>query len=156
MTGLGQGGLTFAMVLVSLDHRSLAAFDGGALLLALAASALLLGIFPLTQIYQHEEDARRGDLTISRLLGIKGSFLLAGVFLGLGLALLALRIFGDSGGAWLLAFALSQSPALALYLSWFLAARADPARADFRSSMRMNLLASTLLNLFLIAYLVLR
>ncbi|MFZ9503009.1 MAG: UbiA family prenyltransferase [Cyclobacteriaceae bacterium] len=39
--------------------------------LGLLCSLLLLGIYPLTQVYQHEEDGSRGDFTFSRMLGIK-------------------------------------------------------------------------------------
>lgn len=38
-------------------------------------SCLIGASYPLTQIYQHEEDNRRGDITLSILLGIKGSFI---------------------------------------------------------------------------------
>ncbi len=42
---------------------------------AALSSLWLMAAYPMTQIYQHEEDARRGDLTLSRLLGIQGTFI---------------------------------------------------------------------------------
>jgi 1,4-dihydroxy-2-naphthoate octaprenyltransferase len=56
----------------------------------LIGSALLFGGgYPITQIYQHEEDARRGDLTLSRKLGVTGTLAFAGFASTLGaLALL--------------------------------------------------------------------
>ena len=39
---------------------------------AILSSLLLFGSYPMTQIYQHEEDARRGDKTLSLKLGIQG------------------------------------------------------------------------------------
>ena len=41
---------------------------------AFLCTLMLLGSYPMTQVFQHEEDAKRGDLTLSRILGIKGLF----------------------------------------------------------------------------------
>jgi 1,4-dihydroxy-2-naphthoate octaprenyltransferase len=41
---------------------------------AILSALFFAGSYPLTQIYQHEEDARRGDLTLSRVLGVAGTF----------------------------------------------------------------------------------
>lgn len=43
----------------------------------LAFCPLFAGLYPLTQIYQIEEDRRRGDRTLASVLGAKGSLLLA-------------------------------------------------------------------------------
>jgi 1,4-dihydroxy-2-naphthoate octaprenyltransferase len=48
---------------------------------ALLSTCLLLGSYPMTQIYQHEEDARRGDKTFSLLLGIKETFIFTAVIM---------------------------------------------------------------------------
>ncbi len=34
--------------------------------------------YPMTQIYQHDEDFKRGDITLSYRLGIKGTFVFTG------------------------------------------------------------------------------
>lgn len=49
-------------------------------------SLLLLGSYPLTQVYQHAEDAARGDLTLSRVLGVQGTFRFAQIVSLLGAA----------------------------------------------------------------------
>ncbi|MEO1450287.1 MAG: UbiA family prenyltransferase, partial [Bacteroidota bacterium] len=41
---------------------------------ALLTTMMLLGSYPMTQVYQHEEDGERGDQTISLRLGILGTF----------------------------------------------------------------------------------
>jgi len=38
---------------------------------------LFAALYPLTQIYQFEEDARRGDRTLARALGVRGSLIVA-------------------------------------------------------------------------------
>jgi 1,4-dihydroxy-2-naphthoate octaprenyltransferase len=155
MTGLGQGGLTYLLVVVAVNPRGLAAIDARVLENTLAVSLLLLGIFPLTQVYQHEEDAERGDLTISRLLGIRGTFALSGLCLGVGLLGLGIAIHTETGPAWSGAFALAQVPATLLFATWYLRVLRDEGAASFRATMRMNLFASGLLNAFFIAYLAL-
>jgi 1,4-dihydroxy-2-naphthoate octaprenyltransferase len=155
MTGLGQGGLTFVLVLLAVDPRGLGAIDAGALYRSLAVALLLLGIFPLTQIYQHEEDAARGDLTISRLVGVRGTFLLSGLCLGLGILGLGYVVFTQSGRLWALVFIAFQTPAIVFFAIWFLKVLRDETAADFRAAMGMNLFASGLLNAFYLSYLAL-
>jgi 1,4-dihydroxy-2-naphthoate octaprenyltransferase len=148
-TGLGQGGLTLLAVVIGCSRRGVAALDGSVFLAAAAVSVLLLGIYPLTQVYQHEEDGRRGDRTISILVGIRGTFVLAGSCLLLAVAGLALLVHARDGLPWSLILLGSQAPALVLFASWAAACFRDPAAADWRRAMRMNLAASTAMNLFL-------
>jgi len=153
MTGLGQGGLTFCLVIVAVDRGGLSALGPGVWAAALAISVLLLGVFPLTQVYQHAEDEARGDLTISRLLGLRGTFMLAGLCLSAGLLGLATLVGARSGPPWALALLLFQAPAALFFGTWFGRVLRDPGAADFASAMRMNLLASGLLNLYFVLYL---
>jgi lycopene elongase/hydratase (dihydrobisanhydrobacterioruberin-forming) len=72
-------------------------------ILLLGFLPLFAALYPLTQIYQNEEDARRGDRTLARALGIKCSLLVATVSVGLAFALFvsAARLVGwDSGDLW--------------------------------------------------------
>lgn len=49
---------------------------------------MILAIYPLTQIYQHDEDRSRGDLTLSRVLGINGTFIFSAICFALSFLLL--------------------------------------------------------------------
>jgi lycopene elongase/hydratase (dihydrobisanhydrobacterioruberin-forming) len=72
-------------------------------LLLLGFLPLFAALYPLTQIYQDEEDARRGDRTLARALGIKRSLLLAAASAGLAFALFvsaACLVGWDSGDWW--------------------------------------------------------
>jgi 4-hydroxybenzoate polyprenyltransferase len=55
---------------------------------------LFAALYPLTQIYQFEEDARRGDRTLARTLGIRRSLLIA-----IGSAAVAFALFGAAAAA---------------------------------------------------------
>jgi 1,4-dihydroxy-2-naphthoate octaprenyltransferase len=60
---------------------------GGApdvLVAAFAATLIIGGMYPLTQIYQLEEDAKRGDMTSARFLGVANSFRLALISIAVG------------------------------------------------------------------------
>ncbi len=46
-------------------------------LMALVAACTTIGLYPLTQIYQVDEDAARGDRTLAMVLGARRSFLFA-------------------------------------------------------------------------------
>jgi len=83
MTGFGQGAFTLLSMAIVAGGGLGVLGRAPVLWAAGLITAFLLGVYPLTQIYQHEEDARRGDLTISRLVGIRGTFVLAAACLGL-------------------------------------------------------------------------
>jgi lycopene elongase/hydratase (dihydrobisanhydrobacterioruberin-forming) len=60
----------------------------------LAFCPLFAALYPLTQIYQFEEDARRGDRTLARSLGIRRSLLVASLA-----AVVAFALFGAAAYA---------------------------------------------------------
>jgi 1,4-dihydroxy-2-naphthoate octaprenyltransferase len=97
--------------------------------------------YPLTQVYQHEEDARRGDKTLSIVLGIKGSFIFSGLLFGAGVLLMFL--YWDSlhqlSNFWL--FLVFILPVMLLFLSWFTQVLKDPSMANFKNMSRMTMLS---------------
>jgi UbiA prenyltransferase family len=81
-----QGLVTYLAVQAGSGVRSdylISVFNLGA---AAGTSRLLLGSYPLTQVYQHDEDAARGDLTLSRVLGVRGTFRFARILSFVGAA----------------------------------------------------------------------
>jgi 4-hydroxybenzoate polyprenyltransferase len=61
-------------------------------LVLVAFCPLFAALYPLTQIYQFEEDARRGDRTLARALGVRQSLLIA-----LVAVISAFALFGAAG-----------------------------------------------------------
>ena len=61
--------------------------DTAGRLVLLGFCPLFAALYPLTQIYQFEEDARRGDRTLARALGVQRSLIVAAVCAGLAFAL---------------------------------------------------------------------
>jgi 4-hydroxybenzoate polyprenyltransferase len=61
-------------------------------LVLLAFCPLFASLYPLTQIYQFDEDRRRGDRTFALILGMRASLMVA-----IGSALLAFALFAAAG-----------------------------------------------------------
>ncbi|MEI7581062.1 UbiA family prenyltransferase [Runella sp.] len=140
---LFQGTLTYLAVYQSItaDFQMSQLTDFDILLPAFICTSNLLAIYPLTQVYQHEEDARRGDMTMSRLLGIRGTFLNAVFWLGL------------SGVGFLVYFGFTfviilLSPLLGFFGWWMLQVWKDESKANFKNTMWLNLLAGVCLTIF--------
>ena len=63
--------------------------DAGHGLVLLAFCPLFAGLYPLTQLYQFDEDRRRGDRTLALILGMRASLIVAALSTLLAFGLLA-------------------------------------------------------------------
>ena len=155
--GIFQGAFTYLTVIQAVDKIELREiWQNKYLFPAILSSLNLLGFYPMTQIYQHEEDARRGDMTMSRLLGIKGTFIFtASIFLfvtmGFFFYFQDTLIYNFSAFA---IYLLVMSPVLIYFNLWFLKVFKNENQADFHHTMRLNMLGSICLNLFFILLLI--
>jgi hypothetical protein len=149
VVGLFQGAFTYLatiQVLTQMEVPSLLSVQY--LVPALICTSNLWAVYPLTQVYQHEEDARRGDLTYSRMVGIEGTFLSAAIFFTLSFAGFLYYFLHFGSATSLIVLTVCMGPVLGYFGYWWWLARADPEAANFRHTMRMNVLASLGLNLF--------
>lgn len=149
VAGVFQGYFTFMMIEVGLS--GIGALSVLKLNLAGALSSiLLLGSYPMTQVYQHKEDGRRGDNTLSLKLGINGTFIFTAIVF----------IFATAGFLWFfqkyynwttaLLFQAFLFPVLVYFLLWFFRVLKNERAADFKSTMRLNFISASCLNLFFI------
>ncbi|RSK45800.1 UbiA family prenyltransferase [Hymenobacter perfusus] len=137
-----QGAYTFLMTQVGVAASLTQVSAPDNLVLALVSSLFLCGSYPLTQVYQHEEDARRGDRTLSLRLGIRGTFVFAGLALAAGAALLAATYLYRQEERHLLLFLVATGPVVFLFGQWARAVWQQEAAADFDHTMRMNQVSS--------------
>jgi hypothetical protein len=155
--GFFQGAFTYLTVIQAIDKISLnEILQSKYLIPAILSSLNLLGFYPMTQIYQHEEDARRSDMTMSRLLGIRGTFIFtASIFLfvtiGFFFYFQGVQIYNFPAFA---VYLLVMSPVLIYFNLWFLKVLKNENQADFHHTMRLNMLGSVCLNLFFILLLI--
>lgn len=116
--------------------------------LGILCSFLLLGIYPLTQIYQHEEDTRRGDFTISWLLGVKKTFVLSlTVFI---LTVLGFVFYLDKFLflPQIPLFLVSIAPAALFLLYWYRRSYVDITQANYSNLMWFMMIAATGMNFY--------
>ena len=142
-----QGAFTFLMVQLGVNLNYQLIFSPGNLVLAGVSSLFLCGSYPLTQIYQHAEDSRRGDQTLSLILGIRGTLVFAALSLLLATCLLLLAYGKQQEYRNIYIFLLCTAPVLAFFSSWVLKIRRDPAQANFENTMRMNQISSLSISL---------
>lgn len=148
-----QGAATFLMVYYGCNTNPEAELPAS----CMHASALLIGgIYPLTQIYQHQADKEDGVTTISYVLGYRGTFIFCGVVYVLALLLLG-KIFFETGQVTqYFLLQVCMLPALLYFFKWFIKVWHNEKEANFKNTMQMNLLASACTNLGFISILIFR
>jgi 1,4-dihydroxy-2-naphthoate octaprenyltransferase len=151
-----QGAITYFMVYYGSDvtshaSRLLTDFPWQGMLIA---SLLFGGFYPLTQIYQHEQDYNDGVQTISYKLGINGTFVFSGIMYVL--AELALYVYFNNRRQpeHFLTLQIFFVPVLVYFIYWWRRVSMDRANANFRYSFRMNIVAALSTNAaFILLYL---
>jgi len=112
----------------------------------LAASLLIGGFYPLTQVYQHEADAKDGVKSISRRLGYRGTFIFTAIVYTMALMVLAYHFFYELDGDKFIVLATCMLPVLVYFFIWARKVWKNVSAASFANTMRMNLLASVCTN----------
>ncbi|MBB1282882.1 UbiA prenyltransferase family protein [Flavisolibacter sp. BT320] len=112
-------------------------------LIPLCLSSLLIGaLYPLTQIYQHEEDRKDGVITLSYRLGKRGTFLFSMALFLLATAGMYLLFRQQERLNFFNLYLLYLLPVVLFFLYWMVRVWKDEAAADFRNSLRMNVLST--------------
>jgi 1,4-dihydroxy-2-naphthoate octaprenyltransferase len=147
-----QGAMVFLISWQAVSGSSLSAVP----LIPLLLSSLLIGaLYPLTQVYQHEEDRKDGVTTISYVLGKRGTFLFSmGLFLvataGMYLLFRQQQVLNYF---WM--YLLFLLPVVLFFLYWMSKVWRDENAADFKNSLRMNLLSTLCTTAFFVTLLLL-
>jgi 1,4-dihydroxy-2-naphthoate octaprenyltransferase len=150
---LFQGAFVFLISYYAVNDVTVGDLAGkGVLIPALLSSAFLMAAYPMTQIYQHEEDRRRGDVTLSILLGIRGTFAFSAIFFAIVMGGFALYYHTHFRMVFALLFLAVQAPVLVYFNVWFFKVLRNEARANYRSTMKLNLVSSTCLNIFFVLF----
>ncbi len=147
-----QGGLTFFLVMhgTSFDKTIQIPFMG-----LLTASLLIGGFYPLTQIYQHKQDREDGVISISSMLGYKGTFIFTAIVYFFAMCSLGYYLISRQEQTNFLVIQVFFIPILVYFFWWFKKVIANTGAASFKNTMRMNLLASFCSNCAFIILLIL-
>lgn len=122
----------------------------------IASSLLIGGFYPLTQIYQHREDYEDGVITISYVLGYKGTFVFTGIVYALAFVTLGWYFYVVSAFFKFVILQIFMLPVIVYFFYWFAKVLKNNGEANFKNTMRMNVLASVFTNLGFITLLILK
>lgn len=148
IAGFFQGFFTFMMSLLGItgDFTTDQVLHPRMLTAAFLSSLILWGSYPMTQVYQHEEDKQRGDITLSYRLGVLGTFHFTAVVFSLsvlGYLWYFQYYFSLTQGLLFVSFMI---PVATYFGYWYNKVRKDQAMADFDHTMRLNQVSAICLN----------
>lgn len=144
-----QGCFIYWTTYAALWHQSLFSHWSLQFFLAGAICSCLIGAsYPLTQVYQHEEDSRRGDRTLSIILGYKGSFIFSGALFALGIGLSYLYWHNAHQHNHFIFFLVCSVPVFSFFNYWFFKVNQSTANANFVNAMLMNFISAGSMLLF--------
>jgi 1,4-dihydroxy-2-naphthoate octaprenyltransferase len=140
-----QGGFTYFMSYIAISDLTFSFSLTNALIMT-ACSLQIAGAYPLTQIYQHKEDLKDGVVTLSYKLGYKGTFAFTAFMFTL-CNVVYYFFFLESGRPNLFfILQLFFVPILIYFSIWAIKVIKNTAEANFKNTMRMNLIASVCMN----------
>ena len=118
------------------------------ILAGLICSCLIGATYPLTQIYQHVEDSKRGDKTLSIVLGIRGSFWFSSALFIISIILMYAYWFrlAMMNNFWI--FLICVAPVIIIFCTWLMKVYHDPKAANFKNMSRMTLLSSLMMLIY--------
>ncbi len=114
---------------------------------AIIASLIIASSYPITQIYQHKQDALDKVNTLSMLLGIKGTFYFSFILFAIIGGLINFYFFSTLQFNGVLIFNTVMSlPSIALFI-WFKKVKVNLEEANYKNTMKYIVLASTCCNI---------
>lgn len=114
----------------------------------IASSFLIATVYPITQIYQHDADRKDGVLTLSMLLGFRGTFIFSALMFGIASLFIYASFYLTQGldNFWM--FNLIMLPSTLFFLVWTLCSFKNEKYINFRNAMIMLILSSMLNNIY--------
>lgn len=153
ITGFFQGCFTFMMCYEGINALGIQSFFSAHVYLpAVLTSVMLWANYPMTQIYQHEEDKKHGDTTMSMRLGIRGTFYFTALLFGLATVGFVVFFYSYYSIKYVLYFLMAMTPVVVYFLFWFLQVYKDEQKANHKKTMWLNFVSATCLNAFFIYF----
>ena len=140
-----QGGFTYYMSSVGINGNPIV-LNQNALFILLACSFQIAGAYPLTQIYQHEQDKKEGVITLSYKLGYTGTFLFTMSMFVLCNIFYFLYFNNINKVSNFYIIQLFFLPIVMYFGYWFYKVWKDKNNANFKYTMGMNRIAAICMN----------
>ena len=138
-----QGAVVYFMVYHGSSTYKIVAVPWQAML---AALLLIGGFYPLTQIYQHKQDAADGVHTLSILLGLRGTFIFTAIVYVLAMIILGYYFNGTDKMNNFYVLQAFFFPVFVYFLVWCSRVFKNQTSANFVYTMQMNVIASVCSN----------
>jgi 1,4-dihydroxy-2-naphthoate octaprenyltransferase len=120
-------------------------------------SSMLIGaLYPLTQIYQHDEDRKDGVISISYLLGKKSTFVFSMILFLSATFLLYLRFKHQDELNHFYLYLLIMLPVVLFFLYWMRRVWQNGEAANFNNSLLMNVLSTICTTVFFFTLIVIK
>ncbi len=140
-----QGAFTFYMSVAGISGHAMTITQTSVFIL-LACSFQIAGAYPLTQIYQHQQDAKEGVITLSYKLGYKGTFLFTMAMFLLCNVFYFLYFNNIKNELNFYIIQLFFLPIVIYFMYWFYLVLKDKKNANFKYTMAMNWIAAICMN----------
>ncbi|MBC8053053.1 MAG: UbiA prenyltransferase family protein [Sphingobacteriaceae bacterium] len=116
-------------------------WPGDFILAGIICSCLIGASYPLTQVYQHEEDSKRGDKTLSIVLGVNGTFIFSALLFSAATVLMYVYWSRQDRmeNFWL--FTAFIIPVLGVFLNWIVKLKRDKSQANFKNMSKMTMVS---------------
>lgn len=147
-----QGAFTYYTCYTGITNRALE-LDQPVSYLLLASSFQIAGAYPLTQIYQHQQDLKEGIVTLSYKLGYAGTFIFTGLMFAITnmFYFVYFNLIGKISNFYIVQ--LFFLPIVSYYIYWFIKVLQDTKAANFKHTMYMNFIAAICMNsCFIVLY----
>ncbi len=138
-----QGGFVYLSTFLTLQDLNWLQVSKEMFLPAVLSACLVGASYPLTQVYQHEEDLKRGDRTLSILLGIKGSFVFSGVLFALSALLMFVYWQQKNQLNFFYLFCVFILPVSGYFIYWFIKVWKNVKEANYINMMRMTIISGS-------------
>jgi len=143
---LFQGAFVYWTSYAAISGTNLSgAWNANFILAGLICSFLVGASYPLTQVYQHEEDSKRGDKTLSILLGIRWSFWFSAALFVAGTLLLMIYWINLNQ---IINFYIFIAFCIPVLIKWFIKVFKDASNANFQNMSRMVFTSSIAMLLY--------
>ncbi|TDE15707.1 naringenin-chalcone synthase [Dyadobacter psychrotolerans] len=140
-----QGAFTYYMSVAGITGQALTLSRENIYVL-LGCTFQIAGAYPLTQIYQHQQDLKDGVTTLSYKLGYTGTFVFTAVMFLFCNIFYYLYFSARDLGTVFYIIQLFFVPIVVYFGYWFLLVRRNVRNANFRNTMRMNWIAALCMN----------
>jgi len=104
--------------------------------------------YPLTQVYQHKQDKEDGVLTLSMVLGVRGTFIFSGIMLLFFVILMVFFLYSYEHLLMIPLLIFCTFPVSIYFTNWFRKVWRDDLEANFENTMLMSHLGAWSTNLF--------